>query len=137
MKRAISMLLVTALILCSFAGCNAKSAETVDLEAVMNSETDKNLAVWTTHSLDRVRKNRQPEATKDVEIYGAKGEYQSFQIVANSKNGNVELTDLVFTDFTGENGIISAKDYVTVYREHYIAVNENSPQIGDNPSISQ
>ena len=135
MKRAISMLLVTALILCSFAGCNAKSAETVDLEAVMNSETDKNLAVWTTHSLDRVRKNRQPEATKDVEIYGAKGEYQSFQIVANSKNGNVELTDLVFTDFTGENGIISAKDYVTVYREHYIAVNENSPQIGDNVKV--
>lgn len=131
MKRVISLLLVTALVFCSFVGCKSDTASSADVEAVMNSEIDNNLAIWTTHSLDRVRKNRQPESSKNIELYGAKGEYQSFQIVANSKGGKVELTDLVFTDFKGENGVISAKDVVTVYREHYIAVNESSPQIGD------
>ncbi|MBQ5911350.1 MAG: DUF4091 domain-containing protein [Clostridia bacterium] len=134
MKRAISLILITALIICSFAGCGG-SGKNSTVEAIMNSELNNNLAIWTTHSLDRVRKNRQPEGTKDFELYGAKGEYQSFQIVANSKSGNIELTDLVFTDFEGENGVIEAEKYVTVYREHYIAVNENSPQIGTNVKV--
>ncbi len=131
MKRAISVLLAMAMIICAFSGCEPKSADSQDIKAIMSSEPDKNLAIWTTHSLDRVRKNRQVEDTKDFELYGAKGEYQSFQVVANSNGGNVQLNDLVFTDFEGENGVIEAEKYVTVYREHYIAVNENSPQIGD------
>lgn len=132
MKRAISALLAAVMIICSFSGCNPKSAEASSEEIIKNSEIDKTLAVWTTHSLDRVRKNRQPESVKDFELYGAKGEYQSFQVVANSNGGNVKITDLIITDFEGENGVIEAEKYVTVYREHYIAVNENSPQIGDN-----
>lgn len=135
MKRVISLFVILALIACSFSACGTKPADENSAEAVIAMETDKNLAIWTTHSLDRVRKNRQAESSKDFELYGAKGEYQSFQVVANSKKGNIVLEDLVITDFKGENGVIEASKYVTVYREHYIEVTENSPQIGTNVKV--
>ena len=142
MKRAIAVFLAVCMVMCAFSGCGAKEetkpAANDQTQAVSNEEiiktskTNENLVIWTTHSLDRVRMNRQPEGSANVEIYGAKGEYQSFQIVANAASGEVELTDLIFTDFKGDSGVIEASKYVTIYREHYIQVNENSPQIGDS-----
>ena len=133
MKRIVSLLLALTMVTVLCSSCKTQSGEEVsniDLSG-LTAEVNNDLAIWTTNSLDRVRKNRQPESTKDAELYAAKGEYQSFQVVANSKNGEIELTDLVLTDFVGENGTIKAQKYVTVYREHYIAVKENSPEIGD------
>ena len=144
MKRVFAVLMALIMILCSFSACGSKedekpaapSAQTVGNEEIIKtSKTNDNLTIWTTHSLDRVRKNRQPEGSCNAEIYGAKGEYQSFQVVANANSGEVNLTDLIFTDFKGEKGVIEASKYVTVYREHYIQVNENSPQIGDNVQV--
>ena len=142
MKRAIAVFLAVCMVMCAFSGCGAKEqtkptidnqTQTVSNEEIIKtSKTNENLVIWTTHSLDRVRMNRQPEGSANVEIYGAKGEYQSFQIVANAASGEVELTDLIFTDFKGDSGVIEASKYVTIYREHYIQVNENSPQIGDS-----
>ncbi len=127
MKRTVLLVVVAVmLITCLFSSCKPG-----DSSASIPAERNPNLAVWTTHSLDRVRKNRQPESTKDVELYAAKGEYQSFQVVTNSLAGNIELTDLTVTDFTGPEGTIESQQYVTVYREHYIAVEQNSPERGD------
>ena len=128
MKRAVLLMVMVAMIVNLFSSCGASKPND---EAAENAKRNTNLAIWTTHSLDRVRKNRQPESSKDFELYAAKGEYQSFQVVANAMDGDVVLTDLTVTDFKGNGGVIEAKKYVTVYREHYIAVNENSPQIGE------
>lgn len=129
MKRIALILLSLVMMVCSFSACEPNSANS---GTIKNTAIDSDLEVWTTHSLDRVRKNRQTEAQKDFALYGAKGEYQSFQIVANSNGKDVIVTDLIVSDFKGENGTLAAKDYVTVYREHYIEVSENSPKIGDN-----
>ena len=126
MKRAISLLIAITMIAGLFSSCKAKPTSGTE-----NLENNNNLAIWTTHSLDKVRKNRQPEDTKNFELYGAKGEYQSFQVVANSKEGSISLTDLTVSDFTSSDGVIESAKYVTVYREHYIEVKENSPQIGE------
>lgn len=127
MKRIIALFMMTAMLLTAFSACGEKTA----VDEVENAPRNESLAIWTTHSLDRVRKNRQPESTKDFELFAAKGEYQSFQVVANSKGGEIELTDLTVTDFKGENGVIESEKYVTVYREHYIAVEQNSPARGE------
>ena len=145
MKRAFTVLMALVMIVCSFSACGSKNetkpatgdsqtqteTQNSNEEIIKTSKANENLTIWTTHSLDRVRKNRQPQGSCNAEIYGAKGEYQSFQIVTNANSGEVNLTDLIFTDFKGENGVIEASKYVTVYREHYIEVKENSPQIGD------
>ncbi len=130
MKRVVSLLITVALIAGIFSSC--KNSDDV---SGANVKRNNDLAIWTTHSLDRVRKNRQPESSKDFELYGAKGEYQSFQVVANSKNGNIELTDLTVSDFVGSKDVIESQKYVTVYREHYIKVEENSPQMGDSVKV--
>lgn len=130
MKRTVSLLVVVAMIVSLFSSCGSLPADNPDGSGI-TAERNTDLAIWTTNSLDRVRKNRQPEDSKDFELYAAKGEYQSFQVVTNSKNGSIELTDLTVTDFTGTEGVIEAEKYVTVYREHYIAVEQNSPEIGN------
>lgn len=98
---------------------------------INNTKKNVNLAVWTTHSLDRVRQNRKAQASADFSLYAAKGEYESFQIVANSKKGFITLQDLTISDFKGSSGTISAKDNVTIFREHYVAVEQNSPVRGN------
>lgn len=132
MKRIISLLLIMVMTVGLFSSCGLSGKEVSTDEPQTNSKRNENLVIWTTNSLDRVRKNRQPENTKDFELYAAKGEYQSFQVVAHSKSGSIEITDLTVTDFEGEQGVIASKDYVTIYREHYITVEKNSPQIGDS-----
>lgn len=129
MKRTVALLVMVSMIISIFSSCSLLPQ---NKDSAQNSERNNDLAIWTTHSLDRVRKNRQPENTKDFELYVAKGEYQSFQVVANSKNGEIKLTDLTVTDFVSSKEVIEAEKYVTVYREHYITVEENSPSRGDS-----
>ncbi len=137
MKRVVSLLLAVTMTVGLFSSCKAVSGKdkTDGNSVAFTAERNKDLAIWTTHSLDRVRKNRQPENSKDIELYAAKGEYQSFQVVANSRNGDIKLTDLTVSDFVGSDGVIEAQKYVTVYREHYIAVEQNSPQRGESVKV--
>lgn len=91
--------------------------------------------VWTTHSLDRVRKNRRPEENRDFSLCGAKGEYESFQIVINSTVEPICIKDIVFTSFA-QNGEILC-DNIDVYREHYISFDKNSHHKGVEGIIEQ
>lgn len=83
------------------------------------------LELWLTHSLDRVRKNRTSNGKNTITIAGAKGEYESFQIVASTESEKpIKLTGLTVSDFTDKKGnVIEAERYVTLYREHYIVTN--------------
>jgi len=70
MKRIIALFMMTAMLLTAFSACGEKTA----VDEFENAPRNESLAIWTTHSLDRVRKNRQPESTKDFELFAAKGE---------------------------------------------------------------
>lgn len=91
--------------------------------------------VWTTHSLDRVRKTRQPQANKDFALFGAKGEYESFQIVIHSMDEPLCIKNITFTEFS-KNGE-KLCDNIDVYREHYISFDKNSHHKGVEGVIEQ
>ena len=85
--------------------------------------------VWVAPSLVRVGPEDPPQEQKQIALYSAKGEYESFQIVVRAPQGG--LTNV---DVTG--GLPGAK--VTLYREHYVFVRDSSPSSpGDrNPPLS-
>lgn len=74
--------------------------------------------VWVAPSLVRVRPEETPKKQRQITLYSAKGEYESFQIVIHAPKGG--LTNV---NVTG--GIPGAK--VTMYREHYVFVGTSSP----------
>ncbi len=84
--------------------------------------------VWVTDSLDRVRSDRISESTADMALYGAKREYQSFQIVISTLEQGVEIKSIDFTPFT--NGENTLNDNITVYREHYVEFFKNTKRSG-------
>lgn len=87
-----------------------------------------NFKVWVTDSLDRVRPERTSQDNTDVVLYGAKREYQSFQIVISTEDTELEIKNIEFTALSsGENKM---SDNITVYREHYIEFFKNTKRSG-------
>ncbi len=84
--------------------------------------------VWVAPSLVRVGPEDSPKEQKQITLYSAKGEYESFQIIVRAPKGG-----LANVNVTG--GIPGAK--VTLYREHYVFVRDSSPSSpGDhNPPL--
>ncbi len=118
---AVLLLLVT---LIGITACK-KKVTVNDSWAPSDGKQVEELELWLTHSLDRVRKNRTSNGKNTITIAGAKGEYESFQIVASTASEKpIKLTGLTVSDFTDKKGnVIAADKYVTLYREHYIETN--------------
>ncbi len=96
----------------------------------------QNFSIWTTHSLDRVRKNRKPEDRKNFSLCGAKGEYESFQIVINSGSEPLTVENIIFSDFARDSGE-KLCDNIDIYREHYISFDRNSHHKGVEGVLEQ
>lgn len=95
---------------------------------VMNKVSSSNLTVWTVPSLKRIQARETGGSNLNIELYAARGEYESYQIgiraAQNSlKNVNVSVSDL----YSSDNRVIS-KENITLYREHYVPVNNSSPK---------
>ena len=91
--------------------------------------------VWTTHSLDRVRKTRTPQENYNFALCGAKGEYESFQIVIHAMDEPLCIKNITFTEFS-KNGE-KLCDNIDIYREHYISFDKNSHHKGVEGVIEQ
>ena len=86
--------------------------------------------VWTTHSLDRVRKTRTPQENYNFALCGAKGEYESFQIVIHAMDEPLCIKNITFTEFS-KNGE-KLCDNIDIYREHYISFDKKSMSSGES-----
>ncbi len=90
--------------------------------------SSKNLTVWTAPSLERIQLRQAAGSNTNIELYAARGEYESYQIGIRSaqnglKNVNVSVSDL----YSSDNQVIP-KENITLYREHYVPVNNSSPK---------
>ena len=84
-------------------------------------------AVWVESSLQRIGVTDETGTTRDVELTGARGEVQSFQIAIRSYTTGTTVDSVTFTDFSdGLNHVIPAAN-VAVYVEHFVQVSESSP----------
>lgn len=91
--------------------------------------------VWTTNSLDRVRKDRKPQEGTSFSMYAAKGEYESFQIVINAFE-EITVNGIEILEFKSADGN-TISDNVQIYREHYISFDKNSKHAGVNRKLPQ
>ena len=80
--------------------------------------------VWTARSLDRVGMTQAPGDNKDVKLFAARGEYESFQIVAS---GALNGVNVAVSDLKGPDGALIPQSSFTLYREKYVHVDKASP----------
>jgi hypothetical protein len=87
------------------------------------------MTVWVAPSLQRVGQNDPPGSSSLARIFASLGESESFQIIVRGLAAVGGVTVSV-SDLAGPNGAVIAKSNFTLYREHYVLVDEGSPNPG-------
>jgi hypothetical protein len=64
---------------------------------------------------------------KEVKISAARGEYESFQIVANGSSSGLSNVNVTISDLKGPDGQVIPRNSFTLYREKYMHVTSSSP----------
>ncbi len=85
--------------------------------------------VWTVPSLQRVGPSDAAGSGTQVQLYAAKGEYESFQIVVRAPSSGLTNVNVSASDLSGSAGTIS-KTNLALFREQYVYVNSSSPNWG-------
>jgi Domain of unknown function (DUF4091) len=94
----------------------------------MTMALSSSFAVWVAPSLERIGQNDNAGRQKNIQLFAARGEYESFQIGIKAPENDLKITDVVLSDLSGPNNQIIQKNNFTLYREHYVAVNNSSPK---------
>ncbi len=87
--------------------------------------------VWTASSLARIAETETaPGAPSAIELWAARGEYESFQIAARPSAGTLTGVDVTISDLAGPGGARIARSAFALYREHYVTVSRGSRDLG-------
>jgi hypothetical protein len=86
-----------------------------------------NPAVWTAPSMQRVGMTDPAGSVSDVSLAAARGEYESFQIVANGATKGLGNVNVTVSDLQGPDGKVIPHGNFTLYREKYMHVTSSSP----------
>lgn len=85
--------------------------------------------VWAVPALTRVARDELAGSQREVQLWAARGEYESFQVVVRAPTGGLKNVNVVISDLMGERARIS-KASLTLYREHYVRIEHGSPDRG-------
>ena len=83
--------------------------------------------VWTAPSLHRVGMSDAPTNDAEARLAAARGETESFQIVANGSSAGLSNVNVTVSDLKGPNGQTIPRNSFTLYREKYMQVTSSSP----------
>ncbi len=89
-----------------------------------------NQMVWVAPSLERIGKTDNSKSQKNIDLFAARGEYESFQIVVKAPPKGLSNVNISVSDLQSTNGRSIAKKNITLYREHYVDVRKSSPTWG-------
>jgi hypothetical protein len=95
-----------------------------------------NPLVWVVPSLQRISQTEEGNSVTDIQLYAARGEYESFQIGIKASENQLSNVNVSVSDLLGENKQTIAKNNITLYREHYVEVVNSSPQQKDSSNSS-
>jgi glycosyl hydrolase family 123 len=84
-------------------------------------------AVWVAPSLHRVGMSDAAGSDTQAKLWAARGEYESFQIVANGGSKGLSDVNVTVSDLQGPGGQVIPRTSFTLYREKYMRVNSSSP----------
>ena len=83
--------------------------------------------VWTAPSMHRVGMSEAAGSGSEVSLSAARGEYESFQIVANGASNGLGNVNVTVSDLQGPGGQVIPRTNFTLYREKYMHVTSPSP----------
>lgn len=86
--------------------------------------------IWVKNSMNRIKQQDPPEEQKDIHLYAARGEYESFQIAINTTQEDSTIKDVQVSDLKGTGDRLIPQSEITLYREHYVNVTNPSPTWG-------
>src|ERR1700686_2302024 len=107
-----------------FAGSSAVLALQTSVSHAQSGPT-----VWVVPALTRVAGDDAPGNRREIELWAARGEYESFQVVVHAPAGGLKNVNVAISDLGGERGRIT-KASLALYREHYVHVTHGSPDRG-------
>ncbi len=94
--------------------------------------------VWTAPSLHRVGMSEAAGTGGDVSLSAARGEYESFQIIASGATKGLGNVNVTVSDLQGPDGQTIPRTNFTLYREKYMHVSASSPNYkGTNQPLGQ
>ncbi len=85
--------------------------------------------VWVVPALTRVARDESAGNQREMALWAARGEYESFQVVVRAAKGGLTNVNVAISDLTADRGRIS-KANLALYREHYIQIMRGSPDRG-------
>lgn len=85
------------------------------------------LNVWVQDSMERIYLKDPVQERRNIHLYAARGEYESFQIGINASQGDLSLVDVKVSDLIGSSDRSISQQNITLYREHYVNVTKPSP----------
>ncbi len=92
--------------------------------------------VWVSPSLERVGKTDRPKSEKNINLYAARGEYESFQVVVSAPPSDLTNVNVTVSDLRSPAGKVIPKQNITLYREHYVYVRTPTTTYGYQPDPS-
>lgn len=85
--------------------------------------------VWVMPALTRVARDEAAGNRREIELWAARGEYESFQVIVHAPASGLKNVNVAISDLEGERGRIT-KASLTLYREHYVQITHGSPDRG-------
>lgn len=99
------------------------------LAAVPRLPAQSGPVVWAVPALTRVARDEAAGNQREIALWAARGEYESFQVVVRAPAGGLKNVNVAISDLMGERGRIT-KASLTLYREHYLQITHESPDRG-------
>jgi len=92
------------------------------------------LDIWTVDSLTRVQPHEQPPYPRSSEarLKAARNEFEAVQVILRS-HASLRAVSAIVTDLTDAWGNRIAKEYISLFREHYIRVSLSNPKSPFSP----
>jgi hypothetical protein len=96
------------------------------LKTIGQASSDSFVA-WASESLNRIAPTAPGGSTKNIKLFAARGEYESFQIGIKASSSQLTNVNVSVSDFSNSNNQVIPKSNISLYREHYVPVNHSSP----------
>lgn len=94
------------------------------------SSPSSSLTVWTVAGMERIGLTDLPRSTTNIALSAARGEYEPFQIGIRASQTPLTNVNVSVSDLSGPNNQTISNSNITLYREHYVYVNNPSPDLG-------
>jgi len=108
-------LLIVAMLACSIIG------------QLPNSLSSDALTIQLISSLERIGQTASLRSSPLINIFAARGEYESFQLVVRAPQNGLTNVNVKVSNFYGSGNQIIPQANITLYREHYVQVQRASP----------